>query len=98
VAKWARLIPDPGLRGRAELEILRSRLAGTRDRADESLLEGFAKGTVAEGLAREMLARHNARFGSSRDMQKAVDNWEPEWQKALGNAGLALGSQDAHSR
>jgi hypothetical protein len=94
VEKYARLIQDPGLRGQAELELLDSRLAATPGPADESLLEAFPKGSVALGLARERLARHNARVGGD---VKAIDSWEPDGHRALGHAGQALGLQDAKS-
>jgi hypothetical protein len=97
VEEYARLIPDPGLRGRAELELLRGRLAATPGRAEEALLDGLSKGTLAQGVGREWLARHNARTGAG-DLQKTIDAWEPEGHRALGAVGQALGLQDANAR
>jgi 4-amino-4-deoxy-L-arabinose transferase-like glycosyltransferase len=90
----ARAIADPVLRGRAQLEVLRGRLAATQGPADESLAQTMDKNTPAHGLALEALARHNARFGSASAVQKAVDGWDDERLRPFGYIGVALGLQD----
>jgi hypothetical protein len=91
----ARIIPNPGLRGEAQLELLRARLAGTKDKVDEALAQTVDKTFPAHALAREEVARHNARAGGGADVQKALEAWDPQWLQAFGNIGLALGIQDA---
>jgi hypothetical protein len=90
----ARLIADPALRGRAQLEILRGRLAGLQGQADDSLAQVVGKDALAYGLAVEAIARHGARFVSDKQVQKMVDSWEPETARPFGYIGMALGMQD----
>jgi tetratricopeptide (TPR) repeat protein len=86
----AKAIPDAGLRGRAQLEILRSRLANTKGHADDALAQKVDKSTPAHGLALEAVERHNVQAGGGA----AVDAWEPEALRAFGYVGTALGLQD----
>ena len=50
---------------------------------------------LAHLLARELVARHNARFGSSGSTLSAVESWDPEMLRPFGYAGVALGIQDS---
>jgi hypothetical protein len=88
-----RIIPDPGLRGQAQLELLRARLAGTKDKVDEALAQNVDRNCPAHALAREEVAQHNTRAGGATEMQKAVEAWEPEWLRPFGYMGIALGVQ-----
>jgi hypothetical protein len=89
----ARVIPDPVLRGRAQLELLRFRLAA-KETVDDSYLQMVDKDTPAAGLAAEAFARQKARQGAGTDLLKTVDGWEPERSRPLGFIGVALGLQD----
>jgi transcription elongation factor Elf1 len=91
----ARIIPDAGLRGQAQLELLRARLAASKDKVDEAIAQNVDKACPAHSLAREEVARHNARLGGGSDVQKAVEAWEPEWLRPFGYMGIALGVQGA---
>jgi hypothetical protein len=89
----AKLISDVGLRGRAQLEILRHRLAESSTPADEALLQIVDKSTPAHALALEAIARHNTRTSGYTSAQKLVENWDPPEERPLGDIGVALGSQ-----
>jgi hypothetical protein len=89
----ANAIPDLALRGRAQLEIIRNQLAANPATAEESIVQPIPSETLAHGLGREELARHNVRAGSA-EIAKRVSSWEPEKVRALGNIGVALGEQD----
>jgi hypothetical protein len=89
----AKLINDVGLRGRAQLEILRHRLADSSTPADESSAEIVDKSTPAHGLALEAIARHNTRTSGYTSAQKLVETWDPPEERPLGDIGIALGSQ-----
>ncbi len=94
-AKVADTISDPVLRGRAQYEVLRARLKGLREKkepADEKLLAGIDKQSVALGLAYEAVARHNAALDGGA--AKAVEAWD-EAVRPFGLVGAALGLQDA---
>ena len=84
-------ITDPGLRGQAELAVLRARLTGNKDKADDGLTAAVTDKTAARALAWMAVARHNARQNGS--VAKAVEGWEEPY-KTMGLAGLALGLQD----
>ena len=90
-AKIAGLIPDPGLRSRAQVEVI---LAGG-PKADIEALTAAAQQKPAHPHALLTLARHNARYGSSSDVLKLVNSWEPETLRPVGYIGLALGMQDS---
>lgn len=83
-------IIDLPLRGRAQLAILKSRLTQTRGLADESLTNAVEEKSLSRSLAREMLARHNAR--QDRSTIKTVADW-PEPLNVFGSMGAALGLQ-----
>ena len=87
------LIQDPSLRGRAQLEVFRNRLASTHGQADDAALELVDKTAPDYGLAHQILARHNTRLGGP-DYAKVIDGWEPELVRPLGYVGVALGLQD----
>jgi hypothetical protein len=84
-------IPDAGLKGQAQLAVLRARLAGTKEKADEGLAAAVTEKTGAAAQARQMLARHNVVLESG--WAKNVENWS-EADRAAGLAGVALGLQD----
>jgi hypothetical protein len=91
-------IQDPGLRAWALLEVLRAQLAATRERAELGRCEdidnvvGQGKYTAAAYVAREELARHNARLGvGSLD---EVQKWGEELYRSFGTVGTVLGGQD----
>ena len=90
--KVADAIPDPALRGRAQLELLRAKLVKTSGRVDEALAGEVSPELPAHGLAREAVARHNARAGGMS--LKTVEAWTPDFVKPFGYAGIALGIQD----
>ncbi len=88
----AGLIPDPALRGRAELGLFRAQLDRGKDAVEEGAAEQVVpNGSVAQLLAFEAVARHNTR--RDPDWAKAVAGWE-EPRKAFGFLGVALGLQD----
>jgi hypothetical protein len=80
------------LRGWVQLEGVRARLAATKGRADEAPAQEVDKRTLAHALAREALARHNARYGAA-DL-RAVGGWDPDGVRPFGYVGIALGWQD----
>jgi len=87
-------IQDPALRGRAQVEVFRARLLSSNEVLDFAIAEeAVEKKSPAYGVALEELARHNARRGSSADVLKAIDSWDPEWLRPLGYVGVALGEQ-----
>jgi hypothetical protein len=91
--KLAEAIPDASLKGRAQLEILRARLERTTSKVEDTAADGVEK--PALGPAKEILARHNTRYGGMS--LKAVDSW-PEDLKPFGWVGVALGIQDKEGR
>ena len=78
------------------MEILRAKLAGTEGKVDESLAQSVDKGSAAHGMGLAAIARHNARLGSGSEVQKAVDAWDLDKNRAFGHIGLALGLQDSN--
>jgi tetratricopeptide (TPR) repeat protein len=91
VEKFTQL-PDPGLKGRAQLELLKAKLAGLREPAVEGLAQTVEKGTPAHLLAVEAVARHNAALGSASTVNG------DEATRPFASLGQALGMQDAASR
>jgi hypothetical protein len=83
---------DP-LRGRAQYELLLVKLAGTKDKSDDAQADAVASKDqpALQGLAREAMARHNARNDAST--VKTVEGWD-EALKPFGLVGAALGLQD----
>jgi hypothetical protein len=95
LAQWLRKDDQPGqddrrLAGWVQFLVFRGRLAKAGDKAEESLLEGVSKGTLANAQARVELPRHNALKDSDAD--RAVDGWD-ESLRPFGYAGVALGLQ-----
>lgn len=89
--KAAREVKDGDLRAWAQLELIRARLAGSRDKIDPALADGIEKGRLAHALALLAVARHNAKHEGSAPA--GIDGWE-ENLRAFGHAGAALGMQD----
>lgn len=87
--KLADIIPDASLRGRAQLETLRAKLARSTSKSDDTAADAVEK--TALGPAKEALARHNARYGGMS--LKTVDAW-PDELKPFGWIGIALGIQE----
>jgi hypothetical protein len=88
-----RLIPDPAFRGWAQLEVVRQRLADSKEKADETLVQSVDKDSFAQGVAQELVARQNARVAGS-SAQKQVESVEPEKLRPFGYLGVALGLRD----
>jgi hypothetical protein len=89
----ARLVPDLATGGRMQLEILRRRLAASKERADDSWTQLVDANTPAHPQALEMLARHNSRQGAGTAMQRTIEGWDEKHQP-FGYLGVALGLQD----
>lgn len=83
-------ITNVGLRGQAQLAILRGRLAASSEKAGDELPKTLPEKSAARAPAWLTFARHNAREGGAL---KAVDTWD-EPLRPLGWAGIALGLQD----
>jgi hypothetical protein len=83
---------DP-LRSRALYELLLLKLAGTKDKADDAQADavGSKDQPALQGLAREAVARHNARHDANT--VKTVEGWD-DAMKPFGLVGAALGLQD----
>lgn len=92
VEHLAERVSDPGLKARAQLEMVRARLDANRDRAGDEALEGVDGGALAQALAREALARHNGRH-DYRGTVNAVEGWE-ESVRPFGLLGAVLGARD----
>lgn len=86
---------DRELRGRAQLEILRSRLATTAARVDDAVAQEVDPESPAHALALAAVARHNARVDSPKAARNAADGWEAGKHRPFGYVGVALGSRDA---
>jgi hypothetical protein len=91
--KLAEAIPDASLKGRAQLEILRARVGRSTSKVEETAADAVEK--PALGPAKEILARHNTRYGGMS--LKAVDSWSEDL-KPFGWIGVALGIQDKEGR
>ncbi|TMQ34398.1 MAG: hypothetical protein E6K70_07860 [Planctomycetota bacterium] len=89
----ARLITDPSLRGRAQLEVLRVRLSRSEGPVEDSQAQIVDKDSPAHAVALEALARHNARVRGAA-VQKMVDAWQ-EKLRPFGYLGVVLGIEDA---
>ncbi|MBL8792654.1 MAG: hypothetical protein JNM56_01985, partial [Planctomycetia bacterium] len=87
----AQAIPDLALRGRAQLEILRARMARGNAVIDDDALNEVDPKSPAHRTAREEYARYKAHHDGWN--AKNIDAWEAEW-KPFGYAGVALGIQD----
>jgi hypothetical protein len=84
-------IQDPGLRGWAQLEALRARLDAAKEKAADNWADAVDKDTTAAYVAREAVARHNARLdaGTLAEAQKAPEPYRP-----FATLGALLGRQD----
>lgn len=95
----ANIVADPkapaDIKARLETELVRLTLAGSKQAETERLKSEAEKAAAAHPQALEMLARHNARYGSASAVKKAIDAWTPESLRPAGYAGVALGLQDA---
>jgi hypothetical protein len=80
-------IPEPELRGRAQLAALRARLDHGKQVVEEAAVDSVEPKSVAQLLARAYLARNNVRHSSA--WIKVVQGW-PDPQKAFGSVGVAL--------
>ncbi len=87
---------DPGLKARAQLEVVRARLAAAKDQAGDNVLDGLGNDPLAQALAREALARHNARINDAATI-KTIEGWD-ESVRPFGILGAALGEQDGKSK
>ncbi len=87
------LPPNDPLRGRAQYELLLIKLAGTKDKGDDAQADAIASKDqpALQGLAREAVARHNARRDANT--VKTVEGWD-DAMKPFGLVGAALGLQD----
>jgi hypothetical protein len=83
----ADLIPDPGLKGRVQLEALRAEVEASKGKAEKDAAEHVVP-SLAQAQAWELVARTN---GGSLT---AVNAW-PENVRPFGKVGAALGAQDA---
>lgn len=92
----AERISDPGLRGRAQLEVVQLRL-GTKSRADDGALADIGSELITQALAREALARHNARYDNYAAAVKSAEGWD-ETVRPFGLLGAVLGEQDAKGK
>ena len=88
-------ISDAALRGRAQLAILKQTLASTAGLADVALVQQVDRASPAQGIAMEVVARHNARRGEYASVQKLLESDEWSASRPLGQIGIALGLQDA---
>lgn len=84
-------VADPGLRGWAQLEVLRVRLDAAKEKAEDNWADAVDKETTGAHVAREALTRHNARFdgGTLAEAQKAPEPYRP-----FATLGALLGRQD----
>jgi hypothetical protein len=95
VLRVADRVSDPGLKALAQLEAVRLRLDGTKDKAGDGALEGTDGGPLSQALGREWLARHNARHDGGT--LKAAEGWD-EAVRPFGVLGAVLGEQDAQGK
>jgi hypothetical protein len=95
VLRVADRVSDPGLKALAQLEAVRLRLDGTKDKASDGALEGIDGGPLAQAIGREWLARHNARHDGGT--LKAAEAWD-EAVRPFGVLGAVLGEQDGKGK
>jgi hypothetical protein len=89
--RQAAAIPDAGLRGLAQLALLRSDFAAGQQPDADRIGQMGADGSLARARAWELLAWHQARR-DGRDALSAVDAWPPE-ARMFGQVGAALALQ-----
>jgi hypothetical protein len=91
LTKVADLIPDPGLRARARLELFRERLRWSNAIVADDVANMVDPKTAAGALARADLARHNALHQMAGTLS-TVESWtEPLW--AFGTMGAYMAAQ-----
>jgi hypothetical protein len=90
VQALAQRLPDPALRGRIQLEVLRAELARGSP-VPESTADAVDPRSVAGLLAQALVARYNVR--ANPDWAKGVAEL-PEPGRAFAAAGAALGLED----
>lgn len=95
VQSLADRIANRSLRGRAQLDLFRSRLAQLKQPAEDSAADKIDPRSLARHLAAEDLARHNTRLNAG--WAAAVQGWQQPL-KAFGSLGVALGLQDRERR
>jgi DNA-directed RNA polymerase subunit M/transcription elongation factor TFIIS len=88
-------INDPGLKAMAQLQVVRARLEGNKDKAGDNVLEGIDSAPLQQALGREWLARHNAHHDSGTI--KAIEGWD-ESVRPFGLLGAILGAQDGKGK
>lgn len=84
-------IGNTAVRGRAQLAVLRARLAQMNQSIEDTAADKIDAKTLARSLAALALARHNTRLGAN--YAGVVQSW-PQPLKAFGSLGVALGLQD----
>lgn len=84
-------IGNPALRGRAQLEVLRSRLSKSNEIVEDAAADKVEAKSLARSLAAQALARHNTRLNKA--YAGAVQAW-PQPLRSFGALGFALGLQD----
>lgn len=89
--KLAASIPDVGLRGWAQLQVLRASLAATEAKVEYARADEVDSKSVSWFLAKEAVARHNAKH--DRNTLATVEKWD-EPVRWFGQVGYALGLQD----
>jgi hypothetical protein len=80
-------IPEPALRARGHLLILRGRLARTKDAVGDDALAAIDAKTASHYRAREELARHNTQANSG--YAKTVQGWDERY-RPFGMIGTLL--------
>jgi tetratricopeptide (TPR) repeat protein len=93
LAKIAKLVQDPALRGWSQLALLRNQLQSTPTPDGNDLAQTVDKGTPAYGVGLEEVTRLRVRMGAT-DAAQSVASWDPESLRAFGYMGIALGVQD----
>jgi hypothetical protein len=78
LAKAADAIPEPALRARAHLLILRGRLARAKDAVGDDALAAVDAKMASHYRAREVLARHNVQATSG--YAKVVQGWDERYR------------------
>jgi hypothetical protein len=96
VLRVAEFSADPGLKSRAQLEAVRTRLDAAKDRAGDAAVGGIGNAPLLQAQAREALARHDARLDYGGTL-KAADAWD-EAVRPFGWLGAVLGEQDAKGK
>jgi hypothetical protein len=93
-------LPDEPLKAWARLEILRGRLSQTKGKAEDAWVEAVGDPTkvAAAAVAREEIARHNARVGVGGEYQNVVKKWPLGTVRPFGTAGIVLGGLDRQDK